>query len=220
MTMNVEALITFLKELQFNNNKAWFDENRPRYEMLRKAFYADVQTIIDSFEGYDPILRGLKPGDTVFRINKRFPDDQGPYKTHFSANFSTGKRGGGMPGYYFEIDQDGVLSVGGGLYQPTPEVLAAIREDIAQNATQIKAALNNPLLQNVFGGLDDMRQPKMPKGYSPDHPESDLLRQKGYVVFKSVDASEGQSDGLPQYVTEHFKAFYPLVLYLRRFGGE
>lgn len=218
--MDVEGLIAFLKELQFNNNKAWFDENRPRYEALRKAFYADVQAIIDGFADFDPVLRGLKPSDTVFRINKRFPDDRGPYKTHFSANFSNGKRGGGMPGYYFEIDQDGVLSLGGGLYSPTPEVLSAIREDIAQNAASLKAALNHPQLQSTFSELEDLRQPKMPKGYHAEHPDADLLRQKGYVVFKSADASVVKANGLPVYVTEHFKAVYPLVIYLRRFGGE
>jgi uncharacterized protein (TIGR02453 family) len=217
--MDVEALIAFLKELQFNNNKAWFDENRSRYESLRKDFYADLQQIIDSFADYDPVLRGLKPSDTVFRINKRFPDDQGPYKTHFSANFTTGKRGGYQPGYYFEIDQDGVLGMGGGLYMPSPEQLAAIREDIAQRPQRLKQALNDPALKSLYSGLDDLRQPKVPKGYPADHPEADLLRQKGYTVFKSVDATKAQTEGLPAYITRHFKGVYPLVAYLRKFGG-
>lgn len=216
--MDTEALIAFLKELQLNNNKAWFDENRPRYEALRKTFYADLQQIIDGFADYDPGLRGLKPGDTVFRINKRFPDEQGPYKTHFSANFSTGKRGGYHPGYYFEIDQDGVLSLGGGLYTPSPEQLAAIREDIAQHPAKIKQAINDPALQVIYSGLEDMRQPKTPKAYPADHPDTDLLRQKGFTVFRSVDAREIQVEGLPAFATRHFKAVYPLVAYLRGFG--
>lgn len=214
--MNLEALVAFLKELEFNNNKAWFDENRPRYEALRQEFYADLQRIIDRFADYDPILRGLKPNNSAFRINKRFPGEAGPYKTTFSANFSSGKRGGGFPGYYFEVDQDGVLSFGGGLYIPTPEQLAAIREDIAQNPQHLQQAINDPTLQSVFSGLEDMRQKSMPKGYSKDHPAADLIKQKGFVVFKSADVS--QVDDLPEYITAQFKAVYPLVAYLRRFG--
>lgn len=214
--MNLEALVAFLKELEFNNNKAWFDENRPRYEALRQEFYADLQRIIDRFADYDPILRGLKPKNSAFRINKRFPGEAGPYKTTFSANFSSGKRGGGFPGYYFEVDQDGVISFGGGLYIPTPEQLAAIREDIAQNPQHLQQAINDPTLQSVFSGLEDMRQKSMPKGYSKDHPAADLIKQKGFVVFKSADVS--QVDDLPEYITAQFKAVYPLVAYLRRFG--
>lgn len=214
--MNLEILVAFLKELQFNNNKVWFDENRPRYESLRQAFYADLQAIIDRFADYDPILRGLKPTNCAFRINKRFPGENGPYKTTFSANFSSGKRGGGFPGYYFEVDQDGILSFGGGLYMPMPEQLAAIRDDIAQHPVHLQQALNDPTMQNVFGGLEDMRQKSMPKGYSKEHPAADLLKQKGFVVFKSADVS--QVDDLPEYITTHFKAVYPLVAYLRRFG--
>lgn len=214
--MNLEALVAFLKELEFNNNKAWFDENRPRYEALRQEFYTDLQRIIDRFADYDPILRGLKPNNSAFRINKRFPGEAGPYKTTFSANFSSGKRGGGFPGYYFEVDQDGVISFGGGLYIPTPEQLAAIREDIAQNPQHLQQAINDPTLQSVFSGLEDMRQKSMPKGYSKDHPAADLIKQKGFVVFKSADVS--QVDDLPEYITAQFKAVYPLVAYLRRFG--
>ncbi|HEX2620661.1 MAG TPA: DUF2461 domain-containing protein, partial [Phototrophicaceae bacterium] len=167
---------------------------------------------------YDPILRGLKPSDCAFRINKRFPDQKGPYKTTFSANFTSGKRGGYFPGYYFEVDQDGVIGVGGGLYMPSPEQLAAIREDIAQHPERIQQAINDLGLQKIYGKLSDMRQKKMPKGYSEDHPAADLLKQKGFTVFLSVDASAARKDGLPANITGCFKAVHPLVAYLRGFG--
>ena len=40
--MNQEIL-SYLKELAANNNRPWFQENKPRYEVLRQAFIDEVQ---------------------------------------------------------------------------------------------------------------------------------------------------------------------------------
>jgi hypothetical protein len=56
--------LLFLKTLAQNNNKAWFDENRPHYEKvkkeLRKSFDQAIMNVdfeseqtIDSFESFD-----------------------------------------------------------------------------------------------------------------------------------------------------------------------
>lgn len=212
--MNLEALSVFLLELKMNNHKSWFDENRDRYESLRAAFYADLQTIIDGFASYDPVLAPLKAKDCAFRINKRFPDADGPYKTTFSAHFTEKGRGPSVSGYYFEISAGGVIMVGGGWYQPAPAHLAWIHTDIAAHPEKITRVLEAPDFVKMFGGLGDYKAKKLPKEFQPDHPAAELLKQKSYVVGVEADVS-AVGDDLPGYVTARFKPMTPLIRYLR-----
>jgi len=34
----MDKILSFLKDLERNNNKEWFDNNRPRYEEAKKNF--------------------------------------------------------------------------------------------------------------------------------------------------------------------------------------
>lgn len=212
--MDIEALISFLAELKANNHKTWFDENRARYESLRAAFYADLQIIIDGFAEYDPPLIALKPKDCAFRINKRFPDKEGSYKTHFSAHFTGAGRGPSNAGYYFEVSADGLVTIGGGWYQPAPPHLNWILTDIAAHPEKITRIIENPDFKRMFGGLSDQRAKKMPKGFPVDHPHADLLLQKGFVVMEEKDA-QAMSGTLTEHVTSRFKVTAPLVRYMR-----
>jgi len=212
--MDIEALVAFLFELRMNNHKAWFDANRPRYEVLRAAFYGELQQIIDRFARFDAPLTTLKPKDCAFRINKRFPDKEGSYKTQFSAHFTHTGRGPSMPGYYFEITAQGLINVGGGWYQPTPEHLAWIHQDIAAHSEKIERILDQPDLRRVYGVLSDQKAKKVPKDFPADHPQAELLRQKGYTVWLEADVSRIGGD-LSGYVSERFQAAAPLIQYLR-----
>ncbi len=217
--MDVEALVTFLLELRMNNHKDWFDVNRPRYESLRAAFYADMQVIIDRFATYDAPLTTLKPKDCAFRINKRFPDKQGSYKTHFSAQFTHTGRGPSMPGYYFELSAQGLINVGGGWYQPTPEHLAWIHQDISAHPEKITRIIDDTKLIQVYGGFQDQKIKKIPKDFPAAHPQAELLKQKGYTVWLEADAGAIKGD-LPSYVTERFITAAPLIQYLRTLEKE
>ncbi|MDX2161850.1 MAG: DUF2461 domain-containing protein [bacterium] len=212
--MDVEGLVIFLLELRMNNHKAWFDANRARYERLRAAFYADLQAIIDGFAGFDTELTGLKPKDCAFRINKRFPDKEGAYKTHFSAHFTEKGRGPSLSGYYFEITAEGLLSVGGGWYQPAPPHLAWIHADIAAHPEKITAILEAAAFRDVYGSLQDHRMKKLPKDFPVDHAQADLLRQKSFVVWREADVRAADGD-LPGYVLRHYRPLAPLMRYLR-----
>ncbi len=212
--MDVEALIAFLAELKANNHKTWFDQNRARYEGLRADFHADLQVIIDGFADYDPPLAALKPKDCSFRINKRFPDKDGPYKPHFSAHFTGVGRGPSNVGYYFEIPADGLVWVGGGWYQPAPPHLKWIHTDIAAHPEKITRLIDAADLKAMFGGLSDLRAKKVPKDFPADHPQAELLKQKGFVVMEEKDA-HAMSGTLTEHVASRFKVIAPLVKYLR-----
>ncbi|MBD3165387.1 DUF2461 family protein [bacterium] len=92
----------FMAQLQLNNNKAWFDENRKRYEKLIRdplkhlalSLSPMVQVLVPSFDG--------KP--KISRINNdiRFHKDRPLYKQHMWIAFG---RGPGAP--FFVISENG-----------------------------------------------------------------------------------------------------------------
>ena len=85
-------LFRFLRELEANNRKEWFQANRGRYEeQVREPMLAFISD-------FGPRLRKITPyltadprpvGGSMFRIHRdtRFSRDKTPYKTHAAAQF-------------------------------------------------------------------------------------------------------------------------------------
>ena len=74
---------------------------------------------------------------------------------------------------------------------PTPENLAKIRQEIDYNSKSILKILNDKSFKKLFNALDDFDKLKtMPKGYPKDHPQSELLKHKSYIVSHSLTDKE------------------------------
>lgn len=88
----VSDIISFLSELQKNNNRVWFQENKERYDGLRQLFIQDVQKLIDRISLFDPEVSGMEAKDCLFRIYRdiRFSPNKLPYKSHFAAYIARG----------------------------------------------------------------------------------------------------------------------------------
>jgi uncharacterized protein (DUF2461 family) len=87
-----------VRELEQNKSKAWFDENRKRYEKLVrglfKEFYIEVAARIHGRRGGLPGLSAEQitsipadPKDGILRINRdlRFAKGKPPYHTYLRA---------------------------------------------------------------------------------------------------------------------------------------
>jgi len=61
------STLKFLKDLKKNNNKPWFDANRPRYEEAKADFAAFIQKVIDKHSKNDPSIKHLTAKDCMFR---------------------------------------------------------------------------------------------------------------------------------------------------------
>jgi uncharacterized protein (TIGR02453 family) len=124
-----EGLFRFLKELASNNERAWFQENKARFEveardpMLRFiGAFGDPLSSISRYFDADP-----RPvGGSMFRIYRdtRFSKDKTPYKTHLAAHFPHKGCAEGVhgPGFYLHLEP-GASFAGGGLWHPDPETL-------------------------------------------------------------------------------------------------
>lgn len=190
--MDFPLILKFLKDIAKNNNREWFEKNKPRYLEAKQQFEDFLEALHKEFLKFDEGLAGLNPRKLGFRIYRdvRFSKDKSPYKINMGAGFSPGGKMMQEPGYYIHIEP-GKSFVAGGMYMPSPENLAKIRQEIDYNSKSFLKILNDKMFKKYFKGLDDFDKLKtMPKGYPKDHPQIEYLKHKSYIVSHSFTDKE------------------------------
>jgi uncharacterized protein (TIGR02453 family) len=215
--MQLKPLFTFLTALSKHNDRPWFQERKATYDQLRKQFEEDAEFWFQELKKLDPTIAGPEGRKSIFRIYRdvRFSNNKDPYKTHFSAYFTASGKDIETPGYYVQIGPNGNTLIGGGLYQPDKDQLAAIRQEIDYNADQLKTLLAAPDFQRYFGGLGGERLKKSPAAYSVDHPEIELLKHKSFIASHTMtDAEVLSHDDFRAHVVDVFRAMVPFSHFL------
>ncbi len=214
--MNYGALLQFLKQLNINNNKEWFEDNRKTYETLRKEWIELAQKCINEVAMFDDVISGLEPKKCIFRINKdiRFSKDKSPYKTNFGIQLNPmGKEA--FCGYYLHLQPSGSF-ISGGSYLPQGPMLAAIRQEIDYNLDEFSALLSNKNFKKYFGKLDGSELSRPPKGYLADNPAISYLKHKDFLATRKLDDKMILSTDFEKELIATFKAMHPLVAFLRK----
>ncbi len=184
--MDFKETFDFLRGLQENNNKEWFDEHRPTYQKVRKDFEGFVQELIGEIAAFEPAVADQEAKRCVFRIFRdvRFSKNKVPYKTNFGAFIAPDGRKSPFGGYYLHIEPNGKSMIGGGIYCPASEVLAKVRQEIDYSPQPLLELLGDKGFQKEFGGLwDGDRLKTAPKGYPKDHEQIELLRNKSFIAM-------------------------------------
>ena len=213
----MEVTLKFLKQLAKNNRKEWFDENRKTYEAAKAEFEAVVKSVIDKVTVIDPQIRDLEAKKCMFRINKdvRFSKDKSPYKLNMGASINPGGKKSMIPGYYIHVEP-GKSFLAGGTWQPMPEVLAAIRQEIDYNSKEFRKILAAKDFKTYFNDLSQEDKLKTaPKGYEKTHPEIDLLQHKSFIAVHDLTDAQVMDKNFPAYAAKVFKAMLPLNMFLR-----
>ncbi len=213
----METTFKFLKQLAKNNNKEWFDANRKTYDTSKAEFEAIVKSVIDKSVLFDPKLAGLDARKSLFRINKdvRFSKDKSPYKLNMGASINPGGKKSEIPGYYIHVEP-GKSFLAGGSYQPMPDLLAAIRQEIDYNTAEFKKILNAKDFKTYFKELEQEGKLKTaPKGYDKDHPAIDLLQHKNFIMVHDLKDEDVLNKNFPAYAAKVFKAMLPMNEFLR-----
>jgi uncharacterized protein (TIGR02453 family) len=209
--------LDFLTALKGNNNRDWFNGNRPLYDHAKKNFESFVQEIIDRIILFEPIMKGLEAKSCVYRINRdiRFSNDKSPYKTHFGAFIVRGGKQNGdkYAGYYFHIEP-GKSILAGGAYTPPAPWLSAIREKISDSPDEYIKITKAKDFVKYFGSVDGEKLKTAPKGYPKDHPHIELLKFKSYLVVNEATDKLVLSSDFQDHVINVFKAMKPLNDYL------
>ena len=218
--MTLQPALQFLAQLERNNNKAWFEENRPAYDAARAAVEDFLEAVIDALRNTDP-LGDLTAKQCLMRIHRdiRFSRDKSPYNTAISASIAPGGRKSGKMGYYISVGPQDRSIVAGGLYSPTPEQLARFRKAIESDASELRAIARAKAFVEHFGQIAGEKLKTAPKGYERTHPEIDLLQLKQAIVIRHFTDAEIVKPDFPEHVVAACKAMKPFVTWLDETAG-
>jgi uncharacterized protein (TIGR02453 family) len=216
------STFTFLKKLKDNNNKQWFDLNRPAYELARQNFIDFTNEIIEGIEKFDFSIAevSLDAKKCISRINRdiRFSKNKTPYKTNFFALISAGGKKSTMAAYYLQIEPGNNSFVGGGVYMPLPPDLYKFRQEIDYGFDEWKAIVQSKKFKQLFpAGVQSPEMLKrIPKGYEESNPAIDYLKMKGYYTYSGYKDMDLQSNAGLISILNDYKATKPLIDFLNR----
>ena len=94
----MKEILNFLRDLEKNNNRIWFNTNKERYQKVLKKWNAFCESLITEIGRFDADIAPLTIKDCTYRIYRdtRFSKDKSPYKTHFGVFMAGGERFGGF----------------------------------------------------------------------------------------------------------------------------
>src|SRR5947209_5373922 len=174
-----EAL-KFFQNLSRNNTREWFQARKDYYDEQVKAPMLELVECIDADLAEFSPDHVMEPAKAVYRIYRdtRFSKDKTPYKTHIAANFHhrIGAKHSSA-GYYFSVSHESV-EVACGVYMPEAQDLVALRNAISSRYDEVQRILSVKPLVKLLGNIQGQRLSRPPKGFLPDDPAMELLKQK------------------------------------------
>jgi uncharacterized protein (TIGR02453 family) len=213
-----KASLQFLKNLNRNNHKEWFDQNRPAYELAKQDFIALVAKFLNGMEKKHASYRGIEPKTCIFRINRdvRFSANKSPYKNHLGASINAWGRKSSKAGFYLHLEP-GNCFLAAGVWMPPAPHLQAIRQEIDYQTNAFLSVINNPTFKREVGSLDESDTlVNIPKGYPKDHPQAQFLRLKSYLAIKGWSDKEMLEPAIEKELVRAGIAMLPLIDFINQ----
>jgi uncharacterized protein (TIGR02453 family) len=212
-----DATFRFLRDLERNNDKAWFEKHRSTYEDdLLEPGMAFIEAIGPLLAKFSPSVRAeAKVGGSMMRIHRdiRFSKDKRPYKNHLDMIFRVGGAKT-SPAYWFRLRSD-ELMLGAGMHTLDKPELERYRSAVDADASG--AALEKIIAKEERAGYDvgGEHYKRVPVGFAPDHPRGTLLRHAGVTVGTGMEIpTEAKTSKFPAFCAAHYKKMAPLVDWL------
>lgn len=213
------ATLKFLKDLNKNNTRAWFEKNKTSYTAAKEDLENTVTQIITGFDKIDKDIAALNAKNCLFRIYRdvRFAKDKSPYKTNIGAWMNRGGKKINSAGYYFHCEP-GKSFIAGGYYMPMPPELNKLRQEIDYSFDEWKKITSNKNFKKYFTkgveGIEVLSRP--PKGYDENNPAIEFLKMKSYIVTRPLTDKDLQSKTLVKEVLKTFETMVPFINFLNR----
>lgn len=206
--------LDFLNDLAAHNNRDWFLTNKRTYETVKRSHEALIGALIEQIGQFED-LAGVQPKECNFRINRdvRFSADKSPYKTWLSASIAEGGKKSAKQSYYLQVQPGGQSFLGGGLYAPTAEQLAQLRQEIDYEPDRIKQIIYEPAFVSTFGAVQGNTLKSAPKGYDKQHENIELLRKTQFYVIHAYTDAEVLSEDFVEKVGRHCRQMKPFLDY-------
>jgi uncharacterized protein (TIGR02453 family) len=215
--------LKFLRDLKKNNNRDWFNENKPRYEeQVLDVALNFIQSMHDPLREIAPHFTAVpkRMGGSLMRVYRdtRFSKNKLPYKTNIGIQFRHAQaKNAHSPGYYVHIDPDDVF-IGAGMWLPESEPLLGIRQRIADKPAEWKRVMGDKSFSRHFSlGGTSLKRP--PRGFDKDHPLIDDIKRKSFIAVKDMTHDDALSPQFQRKVETAFKAATPYMRFLCKAVG-
>ncbi len=215
---------TFLRDLERNNDKTWFEAHRADYEQhILQPLRDLVSDLADFMLGIDLSFE-VEPavGKTISRIYRdtRFSKNKSPFRDHMWIAF---KRPGPdwahyIPSYYLEITPTS-YDYGLGFYEAAPDLMAQFRRRIDEDPESFLKAVRWFEKQDVFT-LNGQTY-KRPIGQDKPEPIRTWYQYKSFYLCCDHPIDEiALSPKLTNQLMKHFALAAPLYHYVRRTASQ
>lgn len=188
--------ISFLRGLEKNNSKEWFDQNRELYDehvmLPASLFVKEMGERLKSLSS--GIVADPRRDKSIFRLNRdvRFGANKTPYKTHIGIYFWEGKgKKLENPGCYFQMDKSKILFAVGMHIFPR-EMISLYRDAVIDPVLgQELGNIIKKVSKNNHYELGWVKYKKIPRGYDPEHVNSKYLLYGGigYMFEEKIPES-------------------------------
>jgi uncharacterized protein (TIGR02453 family) len=221
--MLTQHTLQFLTNLSENNNREWFHANRNDYDKTKAEFEALCQEILTGIAQFQDNLLHTNVKSCILRINRdiRFALDKSPYKKYLAAGFGPGGKSSGRVDFYLHIEPNESF-LGGGMWSPTSSQLTSFRQEIDYNPQHLKGIIEAGCFREYFNEIHGEKVKKMPKGYSIDHPDIELLKYKELFFVHKYSNDTVLDKNFADEVIKGCKILKPYLDYINHlyFGDE
>lgn len=213
---------SFFEELEQNNHKTWFDENRKRYEEeVKKPFKSFVDDLSSALQPLYPHVN-LGENTSLMRINRdiRFSADKTPYKIHMAAMIMPGGiKDKTRPGLYVQANHLDIR-VYSGVHVLEKDQLQAIRSHIAQNLKQFNKLVTDPQFEAVFSKILGEKNKRLSAEFQEIEKEQPLIANKNFYWYFKLPPDSLLKDDLVQQLVTKYRLTLPLNQFFDSALGE
>ena len=212
--MITKKLLHFLKQIEQNNNKSWFDEHREEYHIHKRNF----RDFFDEFTG-NAVMVDNNLTDSIwewhiFRINRdiRFSKNKNPYKPFMGGFICPGwKHNKNIRARYYLHIEPWNSFIGWGAHMPEKAYLDAIRNRIWEKWDELVDIISNPNFKKYYKILREWEALKTaPKWFPKDHKYIEFLRKKHITAISHLSDEQVLSEDIHDLLSERIKALKPL----------
>lgn len=206
----------FFKELEVNNNKKWFEDNRSKYEKsVKEPFKSFVVELVKALQKLYPGIN-LDDKFSILRINRdiRFGADKTPYKIHMGAMIlPLGKDDKSKPGFYVQANHQDIR-VYSGAHQLEKDQLQSLRNHIKNNLKEFNKLISDKKFIEIFGTIHGEKNKRIPPEFREAAEAQPLISNTEFYYFFKLKPSELTKDDLVKNLIDNFKVALPLNRFL------
>ncbi len=209
----------FFEDLALNNTRAWFHENKQRYENdVADPVLAFVARCSLLLAGVSPHFEAVpkKHGGSLFRIYRdtRFSRDKRPYRENAACRFSHARQNGiNGPCFYFHLEPNKIV-LGGGIWHPGSEDLFKIRSLIAEKPELWIQAKKQLFETGFYTDIEGEKLTRPPRNFGLNTPCIDDIKLKSFFAVYEADKNVALQKDFIAHVHGAFAAAMPLLRFI------